>query len=52
MSESDPIPTIMKWRFKRLKKLLKETVTMKPNNGLSTVRPGQRILVDLPLIQL
>ena len=50
MSESDPIPTIMKWRFKQLKKLLKETVTMTPNNGQSTVRPGQRIIVDLPLI--
>ena len=48
MSESDPIPTIMKWRFKQLKKLLKETVTMTPNNGQATVRPGQRIIVDLP----
>ncbi len=47
MSESDPIPTAMKWRFKQLKKLLKETVTMTPN-GQSTVRPGQRIIVDLP----
>ncbi len=26
----------------------KETVTMTPNNGQSTVRPGQRIIVDLP----
>ena len=48
MSESDPIPNSMKWRFKQLKKLLKETVTMTPNNGQSTVRPGQRIIVDLP----
>jgi hypothetical protein len=48
MSESDPIPTAMKWRFKQLKKLLKETVTMTPNNGQSTVKPGQRIIVDLP----
>ncbi len=30
MSESDPIPTIMKWRFKELKQLLKETVPMTP----------------------
>ncbi len=30
MFESDPIPTIMKWRFKQLKKLVKETVTMTP----------------------
>ena len=48
MSESDPIPTSMKWKFKTLKKLLKETVTMTPNNGQATVRPGQRIIVDLP----
>jgi hypothetical protein len=38
----------MRWRFKQLKKLLKETVTMTPNNGQSTVKPGQRIIVDLP----
>jgi hypothetical protein len=38
----------MKWRFKQLKKLLKETVTMTPNNGQATVKPGQRIIVDLP----
>ena len=48
MSESDPIPSIMKWRFKELKKLLKETVAMTPNNGQATVKPGQRIIVDLP----
>jgi len=38
----------MKWRFKELKKLLKETVSMTPNNGQATVKPGQRIIVDLP----
>ncbi len=48
MSESDPIPSIMKWRFKESKKLLKETVAMTPNNGQATVKPGQRIIVDLP----
>ena len=48
MSEESPIPAAMQWRFKQLKKLLKETVTMTPNNGSSTVRPGQRIIVDLP----
>ena len=42
----DPVPTSMRWRFKQLKKLLKETVTMTPNNGQATVRPGQRIIVD------
>ena len=51
MSESDPIPSIMKWRFKELKKLLKETVSMTPNNEQATVKPGQRVIVDLPLIQ-
>jgi len=44
----DPVPSIMRWRFKQLKKLLKETVTMTPNNGQATVKPGQRIIVDLP----
>ena len=45
---SDPVPLAMQWRFKQLKKLLKETVSMTPNNGAATVRPGQRIIVDLP----
>ena len=44
----DPVPSIMRWRFKQLKKLLKETVTRTPNNGQATVKPGQRIIVDLP----
>ena len=48
MSEEPPIPTAMKWRFKTIRKLLKETVAMTPNNGSSTVKPGQRIIVDLP----
>jgi hypothetical protein len=47
MSESS-IPTAMQWRFKTIRKLLKETVPMTPNNGQATVRPGQRIIVDLP----
>ena len=42
------IPNSMRWRFKTIRKLLKETVTMTPNNGSSTVKPGQRIIVDLP----
>ena len=42
----DPVPSIMRWRFKQLKKLLKETVTMTPNNGQATVKPGQRIIID------
>ena len=48
MSEESPIPAAMQWRFKQLRKLLKETVSMTPNNGQATVRPGQRIIVDLP----
>ena len=44
----DPVPSSMRWRFKQRHKLLKETVTMTPNNGAATVRPGQRIIVDLP----
>jgi len=47
MSESS-IPTAMQWRFKTIRKLLKETIPMTPNNGQATVRPGQRIIVDLP----
>jgi hypothetical protein len=42
------IPTAMQWRFKTIRKLLKETVPMTPNNGQATVKPGQRIIVDLP----
>ena len=51
MSESNPVnpvPLAMQWKFKTLKKLLKETVPMTPNNGQASVRPGQRIIVDLP----
>ena len=48
MSEESPIPTAMIWRFKQIRKLLKETVPMTPNNGTATVKPGQRIIVDLP----
>jgi hypothetical protein len=42
------VPTAMQWRFKTIRKLLKETVPMTPNNGTTTVKPGQRIIVDLP----
>ena len=45
---SDPVPLAMQWRFKELKKLLKETISMTANNGRATVKPGQRIIVDLP----
>jgi hypothetical protein len=50
MSEESPIqiPNAMRWRFKTIRKLLKETVPMTPNNGTTSVKPGQRIIVDLP----
>ena len=36
MSEESPIqiPNAMRWRFKTIRKLLKETVPMTPNNGI------------------
>ena len=42
------VPMSMQWKFKTIRKLLKETVPMTPNNGATTVKPGQRIIVDLP----
>ena len=45
---ADPVPLAMQWRFKTIRKLLKETVPMTPNNGTTSVKPGQRIIVDLP----
>ena len=50
MLEESPIqiPNAMRWRFKTIRKLLKETVPMTPNNGTTNVKPGQRIIVDLP----
>ena len=51
MSDSNPVtpvPLAMQWKFKTLKKLSKETVPMTANNGQASVRPGQRIIVDLP----
>ena len=47
---SDPVPLSMQWRFKELKKILKETVPMTANNGQTSVKPGQRIIVDLPFL--
>ena len=46
-SQTINIPSQMKWMFKRLDKVLKETVTMTPNKR-DGVKPGQRIIVDLP----
>ena len=47
MSES-AIPTQMQWKFKELRKILKETVKMTPSTGQTTMLPGNRIIVDLP----
>lgn len=46
-TQSIQIPQQMKWAFKRLEKILKETVSMTPNKQ-TNVKPGQRIIVDLP----
>ena len=47
MSES-AIPTQMQWKFKQLRKVLKETVKMTPSTGQTTMLPGNRIIVDIP----
>ncbi len=47
MSES-AIPTQMQWKFKELRKVLKETVKMTPSTGQTTMLPGNRIIVDIP----
>jgi len=44
---SEGIPEAMKWQFKRLKIITKETVNMIPNK-IDDVKPGQKIIVDLP----
>ena len=46
------IPTSMQWRFKTIRKLLKETIPMTANNGQATVKPGQRIIVVVVLVML
>ncbi len=47
MSES-AIPTQMQWKFKELRKVLKETVKMTPSTGQTTMMPGNKIIVDIP----
>ena len=51
MSDSDSvsaIPLSMQWRFKEIKKVLKQTVRMVPTSSQGTVSPGNRIVVELP----
>jgi len=51
MSESSiKIPAQMRYQFLRLDKVLKETITMTPNKR-DGIKPGQRIIVDLPYNQ-
>ncbi len=47
MSES-AIPTQMQWKFKELRKILKETIKMTPSTGQTTMMPGNKIIVDMP----
>ena len=47
MSES-AIPTQMQWKFKELRKVLKETVKMTPSTGQTRMMPGNKIIVDIP----
>ena len=42
------LPTRMQYRFRELNKILKQTVTIIPNNGQSDVRDGDTIILELP----
>ena len=42
------LPTRMQYRFRELNKILKQTVTIIPNNGQSDVRNGDTIILELP----
>jgi hypothetical protein len=46
------IPTAMQWRFKTIRKLLKETVPMTPNNGQQLLNLDNVLLLIFHLIQL
>ncbi len=46
--ESYSIPTKMEWRVKELKNILKQTIELQPTTGVSTLKGGQQIRVDLP----
>ena len=42
------LPTRMQFRFREINKILKQTVTLVPNNGQSVVNAGDTIIVELP----
>lgn len=42
------LPTRMQFRFREINKILKQTVTLTPNNGQATVNAGDTIIVELP----
>jgi hypothetical protein len=42
------LPTRMQYRFRELNKILKQTVTIIPNNGQSDVRDNDTIILELP----
>jgi hypothetical protein len=42
------LPTRMQYCFRELNKILKQTVTIIPNNGQSDVRDGDTIILELP----
>lgn len=50
MSEvgSMELPTRMQFRFREINKILKQTVTLTPNNGQGNVNAGDTIIVELP----
>ena len=42
------LPTRMQFKFREINKILKQTITLIPNNGQSTVNAGDTIIVELP----
>lgn len=42
------LPTRMQFKFREFQKILKQTVTLIPNNGQSTLNAGDTIIVELP----
>ena len=42
------LPTRMQYRFREINKILKQTVTIIPNNGQSDVRDNDTIILELP----
>ena len=42
------LPTRMQYRFRELNKILKQTVTIIPNNGQSDVKDNDTIILELP----